>query len=280
MITNSIVKSFVGSIILFSVTAEAWTVAEWVVDSPQDKHSAQFSTEMSQPTATAQPFDLSIAPAKAPETKILALPPQHKAAQFEKRETQLTTEEEASGDFRQALNHRDNGEFLEAERLLKTALIQMPTHHAARVELATLYLKRNQLEETEMLLSEGFRLDENNPDFLRLMAIIHDKREEPEKALALLVRVKDSRRRDKNYVAFLGHIYQQMGRFALARQQYYRLLQEEPENSLWLLGVSLALDGEGQKEAALEGYKKITADGSINPHVLQYVEERMKALKG
>ena len=48
------------------------------------------------------------------------------------------------------------------------------------------------------------------------MAVIHDKREEPDKALILLMKVKDSRRQDKNYIAFLGHIYQQTGRFALA----------------------------------------------------------------
>lgn len=254
MITNSIVKSLVGSLVLLAATAEAWTVSEWELDS-------------------------SVAPVKAPETAVLSLPPQHNTAQFEKRETPLTTDEEASEDYRQALKYRDNGEFLQAERLLKAVLAEMPTHHAARAELTTLYLKRNQLDDTEMLLSEGLRLDENNPDFLRLMAVIYDKREEPDKALALLVKIKDSRK-DKKYVAFLGHIYQQTGRFALARQQYYRLLQEEPENPLWLLGVSLALDAEGQKEAALEGYRKITSDGNMDPHVLQYVQERIKALKG
>ncbi len=265
MRTDFIVKGLIASsIVLFSVVAEAWTVSEPVVDSSLDKQVEHFS----------------IAPSKSSETKVLSLPPQHNIAQFEKREAQLSIEEEASSDYRQALKCRENGEFLQAEKYLQTALMQMPTHHAARVELATLYLKRNQLEETEMLMSEGLRLDENNPDFLRLLAMVYDRREDPDKALALLIKVKDSRKQDKNYVAFLGHIYHQTGRFQLARQQYYRLLQEEPENPLWLLGVSIALDGEGQKEAALEGYRKITGDGSLDPHVLQYVSERIKALKG
>lgn len=260
---DSIVKVLiaVSSVSLFALTAEAWTVSEWVIDSPQETQRAP----------------IAIAPTTH-DNKILSLPPQHKTAQFEKREASLTTEEEASQDYRQALKHRDNGEFLEAENLLKTALIQMPNHHAARTELATLYLKRNHLDETEILLSEGLRLEENNPDFLRLMAVVYDKREEPDKALALLVKVKDSRKRDKDYVALLAHVYHETGRFALARQQYYRLLQEEPENPLWLLGVSLALDAEGQKDAALEGYRKITHDGSLDPHVLQYVQARIKAL--
>ena len=271
---NTILKNFVGSLVLLAATAEAWTVSEWVIDSPQDGKSHQTFVQ-----PTQESFDSSVAPVKAPEDKVLSLPPQHKAAQFKKQETPLTTDEEAFEHYREALKYRDNGEYLEAERFLKTALAQMPTHHAARAELATLYLKRNQLDATEMLLSEGFSLDENNADFLRLMAVIYDKREEPDKALALLVKIKDSRK-DKNYVAFLGHIYQQTGRFALARQQYYRLLQEEPENPVWLLGVSLALDAEGQKEAALEGYRKITSDGNMDPHVLQYVKERIKVLKG
>src|SRR5690349_14974450 len=145
MKTDSIVKGLIASsIVLFSVAAEAWTVSEPVVDSSLDKQVEHFS----------------IAPSSTSETKVLSLPPQHKIAQFEKREAQLTIEEEASSDYRQALKCRDNGEFLQAEKYLQTALMQMPTHHAARVELATLYLKRNQLEETEMLMSEGLRLDE------------------------------------------------------------------------------------------------------------------------
>lgn len=261
MKTNSIVKSLASSLIIFAATAEAWTVSEWVIDSPQDSQR-----------------DHIITPPKTLDTQMLSLPPQHKTAQFEKRETPLTNEEEASQDYRQALKYRDNGELLAAESLLKTALQQMPAHHAARIELATLYLKRNHLDETEVLLSEGLRLEENNPDFLRLMAVVYDKREEPDKALAFLIKVKDSRKRDKDYVALLAHIYHETGRFALARQQYYRLLQEEPENPLWLLGVSLALDAEGQKDAALEGYRKITFDGSLDPQVLQYVQARIKAL--
>jgi MSHA biogenesis protein MshN len=258
MKSDTIVKGLIASSILFcSFSAGAWTVSEPVVDSLVEKK-----------------LDIK-------ETgRALALPSPHKTEQFEKRETPLTIDEETFGDYRKALDYRDNGDVIQAENLLKGVLMQMPTHHAARAELATLYLKRHQLDETEMLLSEGLRLDENNPDFLRLMAVICDRREEPDKALALLVKVKDSRKQDKNYVAFLGHIYQQTGRFALARQQYYRLLQEEPDNQLWLLGVSIALDSEGQKEAALEGYRKITAEGKMEPQVLQYVQDRIKGLKG
>lgn len=197
---------------------------------------------------------------------------------FQKTTSSLNEEEQAAYDYSHAVKQFDLGETFQAERVLINALNSKPDHHVSRKELATLYLKREQLIEAEHILQEGLRLDENNADFLKLMAVIHDKRSEPDKALGLLVKVKDSKQ-DKNYFAFLGHIYQQTGQYGLARQQYFRLLQLEPRNPTWLLGVSIALDAEGKKSAALEGYQQLINEGRMDPKVLEYVQDRIRVLK-
>ena len=199
---------------------------------------------------------------------------------FSKSRPSFSDEEEALYDFRRALVHINRRQDKEAELLLTAVIERLPTHHAARTELATLFYNRGDFEQTEEIVTEGLKLDESHPDFLRLMAMVHDIRGEPDRALSLLVRVKDSGKQDKNYIAFLGYIYQQTGQFSLARQQYFRLLQVEPNNSNWLLGVTVALDSEGQREAALEGYQRITKQGGIDANIIKYAEERISALKG
>ncbi len=201
-------------------------------------------------------------------------------ALFEKKLTKLSLEERISGDYRRALELLANQEAHQAETLLINNLHQLPSHHPSRIELATHYLKNHQHDDAELILHEGLRFDESHPEYLRLMAVICDRKEEPEKALSLLMKVKDSQRQDDNYISFLGHIYQELGSYSLARQQYFKLLQRDPQNSLWLLGVSIALDSEGQRDAALEGYRRLNQEGNFEPDVRQYIKDRIQSLKG
>ncbi len=273
---NIIAKTLIiKGILLFPLYGEAWTVPDRIVELPL---SAQSVSQVTAPNAIFKKQEPAVEIQAA--KPISSLTPNADGPFFEKRKATLNQDEQGGVDYRRALEHISNGETTSAKRLLMSTLNEMPRHHASRIALGTLYIKENLLDGAEDLLAEGLRLDEDNADFLRLMAAVHNKRDEPDKALALLVKVKDSRTHDKNYMAFLGHVYQQTGRYALARQQYFRLLQMEPKNSLWLLGVSIALDAEGQKTAALDGYHRLTAEGNIDPGILKYVQDRINVLKG
>ena len=216
----------------------------------------------------------------AKEEEFIKKAPDSDKGLFEKTRSSFTLEEHVAMEHQRALQFFDKKDLIKAEAILIEILDQMPRYHESRIELANFYLKEERVEAAETILLEGLKLDENHPDFLRLMAMVQDRKGEPDKALAFLVKVKDSRKQDKNYIAFLGHIYQQTGRYSLARQQYFRLLEMEPKNPLWLLGVSIALDAEGQRDAALEGYQRLTAEGNIDPSVLKYVQDRIDILKG
>lgn len=199
---------------------------------------------------------------------------------FQKNPSALTEEEDAVKEHLKACDLIKRGKEGEAEIVLFTSLIKTPTHHASRAELATLYLKKEQDKEAEKVLSEGLKLAESNPQFLKLMAIIHERWGEPEKALSLLEKISEEKRYEKNTVALLGHLYQQTGRYNLARQQYAYLMQTEPKNPLWLLGLSIALESEGKREAALEGYQKLEREMRVEPDILTYIKERIECLKG
>lgn len=271
-----------GSIVFCSLNLVAWTVPERIVEFPQE------TPQLSDASVRGKIIVKPIEPKALFETGYLQDPievvsnRQVKKEEFvfQKTPSKLSSEEKNLVEYRRALQYLRSGDDFQAEKLLVSILNQTPNYHSARNELATLYLKQNELDEGENVLLEGLKLEGSHPSFLRLMAVVHDRRQEPDKALALLVRIPDSRKKDKSYVAFLGHIYQQMGQYGLARQQYYRLLQAEPQNPLWLLGVSIALDSEGQHSAALEGYRRLTSEGNVDPNILQYARDRIRFLKG
>lgn len=273
---NVMVTTIVISSVLAAPVVLAWTVSETVGEIPD--LSLELPKEEEGSLMKIVPsVSASITQGAEPKPVVRAAAP---VVGFDKKPTQLTEDEKTSADYRSAMAALNKGEENIAENLFLKNLATSIDHHASRVELAKLYLKRNRNDEAEILLEEGLRISENFPHFLRLMAVVYDRKNDSEKALSYLMKVPESKRQDTTYVALLAHAYQKTGQYALARQQYYRLLQNEPRNALWLLGVSIALESEGQREAALEGYQKLNHEGNMDPQVLNYVRDRIKALKG
>lgn len=202
------------------------------------------------------------------------------AGVFEKKVSSLTSEERVRVDFHAALHFVDKGAELQAEEKFLGVLKHSPNHLKARSELAQLYLKHNRDKEAEMVLTEGFKQSENYPDFLKLQAMIYDRRQEPGQALSLLSRLPAGMQNESSIVSLYGHLYQQAGQYSLAKEQYKRLLETDPNNVTWLLGYTIATDSEGHKAAAIEGYKRLHGVQNLNPEILQYVGDRLKSLQG
>lgn len=199
---------------------------------------------------------------------------------FEKKASQLTPEEIAMNKYSEALEFIRHGLESKAILLLEDALEACPQHFSTRTELARLYIKNQQNLQAEMILQEGLKISEQHPESLRLLAIVFERKNEFDKAVDCFNKIPEEYKSDRNTVAFLGHIYQRAGRYQMAKKQYGRLLQAEPTNPLWLLGISIALDSLGKTQDALEGYYRLQAESGLEPHLLDYVKERVTELKG
>lgn len=204
---------------------------------------------------------------------------QIKGLETKKAENTISAEDQALMDYGRALECLRENRQDEAIQILSLNIHRAPLHLPSRLELARLYLKQNCDSKAQTILEEGLKYSENHPEILKLLAVILEKKGELEAALDQLNKIPFHLKNDKNTVALLGHIYQGMGSFSLAGQQYTRLLQTEPNNPSWILGLAIALDGEGDRHAALENYQKLQTKAGVNTEILKYVEERIKALK-
>lgn len=198
---------------------------------------------------------------------------------FEKTLTILSNDEQAAIDYSRALELTNAGQEHKALRLLEQSLSAAPRHTATRAELARLYMKENRDLDAEIILTEGLKLTDQNSEFLKLMAIVFERRGDTSAALGYLAKIPEDQKHDKDTLALLGHIYQRLGYYARARQQYNRLTQIEPSNPLWILGHTMALDSEGKNKEALKGYHRLQSNSTLDPELMKYIEERVVALK-
>jgi len=199
---------------------------------------------------------------------------------FEKKLAKLSDEEQADSDYSQALEWINQDMESKAEHLLEESLNRCPDHVSTRTELARLYLKKNRDVDAEMILSEGLKLSGDRAEFLKFMAMVMERKNEFTEAIAYLNKMPSKKKNEKEIIALFGHIHHRAGNFASARQEYSRLLRAEPANPLWVLGLTMALDGQGNHVAALEGYRRVRGNPNIETALLQYIEERILALKG
>jgi tetratricopeptide (TPR) repeat protein len=199
---------------------------------------------------------------------------------FEKRNTPLSVAEQAILEYQRALELISGGDILQAESILENILAKVPAYKEVRLELANLYLKFDRDSEAETLIKKGLLLTEDHPEFLKLLAIISERKGTPEVALAFLDKLPDNLKEDMNTAAFVGQLYQQTGRFKLAQQHYTKLLQREPTNPRWLLGATIAWDSAGKKKEALAGYKRLLKEATLETSLSKYIETRIAKLKG
>lgn len=215
----------------------------------------------------------------SPSTTSSKLNPKSTDIVFEKKLAILNDDEKSMEDYAKALEYVNSGQDEKAQQYLEKSLAAFPMHTQSRVELARIYLKYHRDLDAQSTLEEGLRLSETNADFLKMMAVIHERRGEPKVALNYLTKIPIEKQKDKNTVALMGHMYQRVGSFGKAKEQYARLMEFEPHNPLWLLGMAIALDSQGNKKSALEHYKRIQEDPSIDYKLLKYVENRVLNLE-
>lgn len=274
-LTSKIV--FFISILLFPVCLVAWEVPERIIELSEPMHPENTTTHV-----LMDHHQLQILAPRLETKSLYKTELKKQAGQFlfQKTPAKLSASESARLEYNRAMHYINQNEPLKAEPLLMRVLEEQLDDHPARIALASLYLEQGNINEAEPLLLEGLKIDEYHPDFLRLTAVVYDRKQDPEKALGFLTKIKDHQKRDKQIVAFFGYLYQKTGHYSLARQEYFRLLQSEPQNPLWLLGVSMAFDFEGQRESALDGYRRLTKQNNIEPGIVKYAQNRILFLKG
>ncbi len=181
-------------------------------------------------------------------------------------------------DYQEALALIAQNHFSEAIPLLQNLVQRSPKDHEARVALATLYLQKNDTQRATKLLSEGLQLEGENIPLTLLLArtlIMENKNQE---ALKTLNSIADFAQNDLSYVELLAAVQASLEHYPEAIALYQALLNREPNNGRWLIGLGASLEGNGQKNEAINVYKKARAETQLPLDLQTYVADRLHDL--
>ena len=149
-----------------------------------------------------------------------------------------------------------------------------------RKKLASLLFAENRLQEAQALLTEGVASAPEQHDFRLMLARLFAQQDNPAKALSLLLEVSPSMVLHSDYYAYRGALAQQMENYAQAQQDYQKLVNAEPQQAKWWLGLGIAQDSSGDKTQAIVSYQKADNEQQLTPQVITFVRQRLNDLVG
>ena len=152
-----------------------------------------------------------------------------------------------------------------------------PNHLQAREMLVSLLIKEGRLQEANDVLTVGLNKYQSYTPFIKLKAHILIKQNNVSAAITLLQKyITNIDAGDVEYLALLAALHQQQGQFIQAAGLYDQLTKIQPQKTLWWIGLGVALENAGQKNAAREAYQLAYNKSDVPPDLGAFLSDKTK----
>lgn len=230
------------------------------------------------PALAAEPEALQAADAYPEDDGYAALEPEP-ASSLTIEPVQLSPEQQAALDKRQARQAMASGDLAKAREALDRVVRASPQDHDSREQLAGLLYGEGRLTEARQLLEQGMALAPHYANFRLLLARLAQAVGDKLGALAYLQGLTPPVAANLDYYATRAALAQELGRLTEAVLSYQQLTQAQPANGRWWMGLGISLDKQGQPAQASDAYRQALTRGQLGEAARQFVQQRLSQLE-
>lgn len=173
------------------------------------------------------------------------------------------------GLLRLARTSAEAGDYATAADLYRRALPSMPEDSNLRIELAKALLAQGNYREARQALEDAQKLDPQNVEALRLMAITFLHLSNPDKSVAYFDKALKLKPDDARIYAGKGAALDYAGKHEQARETYAEGLKHTPANADILTNLGMSLILSGQYDEAIATLLPVTESMSATPKARQ-----------
>lgn len=186
--------------------------------------------------------------------------------QLAQKQLTMATDAEKQGNWSKAIEHYGK------------ALNLDPSLPEARKQLAALYYGQGQLHNAAQVLQQGWLLYPQEFELALLLARVQQAMGNTDLALTSLANIPDSHVLARQKWLAQSDLAQKQGQFALAEQAYRQLLQQEPQQAKWWMGLGYALDSQQQFVQASQAYRSALSHPGLSTQASAFIEQRLNQL--
>ena len=192
---------------------------------------------------------------------------------------QVTPQQRVENDYRRALGQLQDGRVSEALAGLQQTLQLDPRHQGARETLVRLLLEAQRPDEAARQLQLSLALDPKQPAQAMMLARLQlDKTNGGPAALDTLTRGLPYATDSGEYRAFLAGVLQREQRYGEAAEHYQLALQTAPDNSVWWMGLGIALQADNHPAQARQAFERAKGLQTLSPPLQAFVERKLVQL--
>ncbi len=146
------------------------------------------------------------------------------------------------------------GDLNGAQRKYQGALQQETNNRDALLGMASIAIRRNQMDQAERYYIQLLELDPLDPD--ATAGLIGMQQADPVQSESRIKKVLAQHPQAGALWFALGNVYSQQSRWAEAQQAYFRAFGNQPDNADYAFNLAVSLDRLNQDKLALEYYQK------------------------
>lgn len=192
---------------------------------------------------------------------------------------QVTPQQRVENAYRRALAQLQDGRVSEALLGLQQTLQLDPRHQGARETLVRLLLEAQRPDEAARQLQLSLTLDPKQPAQAMMLARLQlDKANGGAVALDTLMRSLPYAADSGEYHAFLAGVLQREQRYREASEHYQLALQAAPDNSVWWMGLGIALQADNHPAQARQAFERAKGLQTLTPQLQAFVERKLVQL--
>lgn len=191
-------------------------------------------------------------------------------------EVELTPDALAQNALSRAKKALDSNDMNGALSNYSEVLRYTPKNEIARQKLAVLYYGKGDARKAYNLLQYGIKLSPNSEELRLGLSKLLIKEKQPEVALSPLLHLPPNP--SINYLAMRAALGQKSKQGDVTLESYMQLVDIEPENGRWWLGLAIQQERNMDFESAIKSYKQALSLVGISKSSQNFVRDRMSIL--
>ncbi|MFT6267463.1 MAG: MSHA biogenesis protein MshN [Alphaproteobacteria bacterium] len=166
----------------------------------------------------------------------------------------------------------------EVIRLLKKILFVEPLETKTRKQLAALLFSTNQLNEAQQILAQGIKQKPADSSLRLMQSRIFFKLGDNNSAFTVLSMHPYSALANDELVSFRAALAEKIGKYGNAQKDYQILVQRNPTDAKWWLGLGVSQDKQKLNKQAINSYQQAQSLNQLPQPVDSFVAERIQLL--
>jgi Flp pilus assembly protein TadD len=181
--------------------------------------------------------------------------------------------------YEQAISMLQVGQSEDAVHLIGNHIARSIVDSRLIVTLVGLLVQKNRLREAMMVVQGAITLEPNKPVLIKTLAQLQFMQHQEQQALTTLTSLAPSMARHPDYYGLMASIYLKGGEVMLAGALYRRLVEYQPHNVNWWVGLGLSMQSLQEVNIAIESYQQALKLGIQDQSLHQFVVQQLNSLR-